>query len=275
MREKTLKFSASQLKSWQSCALQTKYSYIDGLPSPTGSAAMFGSAVHEAIDRFHKGATEEQAVNIFKEELTKQEPDYWNRMTTLTGYLDNGERMIREYVASQQWADYDVVSSEFRFMVDIGEHQVSGIVDILQLPHNHSSLDIVDLKTGRRPILDTLHLDIQFSLYIYATYQKEFWCGHPDEPDKYSGFENGEELFEYFKNIPRRGFWYDLKKNEPINVGDRTMRDFARIYRLIEQVARAVEHEVFIPTINGDTCTWCDYQDICPVYFSKDDDATS
>ena len=268
-----MKLSASQLKSWQSCALQTKYSYIDGLPSPMGSAAMFGSAVHEAIDRFHKGANEEQAVQIFIEEVTKQEPDYWNRMTTLTGYLDQGERMIREYIASLEWADYNVMASEFRFMVDIGEHQVSGIVDIMQLPHNHSSLDIVDLKTGRRPILDTLHLDIQFSLYLYATYQKEFWCGYPGEEDKYSGFEKGEELFEYFKDIPRRGFWYDLKKNEPINVGDRTMRDFARIYRLIEQVARAVEHEVFIPSINGDTCTWCSYNDICPVFFEKDEDA--
>ena len=161
-------------------------------------------------------------------------------------------------------------------MVDIGEHQVSGIVDAIELPHDHSSLDLIDFKTGRKPIMDALHLDIQFSLYLYASYQREFWEGHPDEPEKYSGIEDGSELFEYFQEIPRRGFWYDLKKGgDRIFVGDRTMRDFARLYRLMEQVARAVEYEVFIPTINQDTCTWCDHQDICPVYFDKDEDGVN
>lgn len=256
--------------------MQTKFSYLDEQtkPRPLGSAAMFGSAVHEAIDRWHKGATKEEAIRIFEEELTKREPDYWNRMTTLTGYLDQGPRIISEYIDAREWANSDVIASEFRFMVDIGEHQLSGIVDLMELQHDHSFLDIVDLKTGRRPILDTLHLDIQFTIYQWASYQKEFWCGHPDEPEKYAGFENGEELFEYFQKIPRRGWWYDLKKGERVFVGERISRDFGRLYRLIEQVARAIEYEVFIPTIDGDTCTWCDHTDICPVYFESEVNAS-
>lgn len=178
--------------------------------------------------------------------------------------------MLEGYVIYQEMNPADVIASEFRFMVDIGEHQISGIVDSLELPHDHSSLNIIDAKSGRRPIFDTLHLDIQFSIYCWASMQKEFWTGYPGEEDKYHGIENGEELFEKFSTLPREGYWFDLKTSEAIYVGDRTGRDFGRLYRLIEQVARAVEYDVYVPTLNGDTCTWCDFQDICPVSFDND-----
>ena len=266
-----MKFSASQLKNWSKCQLQSKFKYIDNLPDTTGSSAWFGSAVHEALDQFHKGKTEEEAIQIFMNIMNGPEPDYWNRTTTLTGFKDLGPRMIREYCQAEKWKTSDVSGSEIKFMVDIGDHQLSGIVDYLELPHDHSKLKIVDFKTGKRPIKDTLYLDIQFGIYSYASYQKEFWCGHPDDPEKYPGLPNGEELFEYFKDIPREMIWYDLKKNEEVSVGGREMRDYARIYRLIEQVARAIEFEVYVPTIDGDTCTFCDFKDICPVYFSENE----
>ena len=261
-----MKFSASMLKTFQECALQAKFSYMDQRPQQTGSAALFGSTVHEAIDMYHNGHTEEQCVAYFIDFMNNNEPDYWNRRTTLSGYLDQGVTMIREYVKSRQWSDTEVIASEFRFMVDIGEHQFSGIIDSLMLPNDHSALYIVDNKTGKRPILDALYLNIQFTGYHWATYQKEFWCGYPGQEDKYSGFENGEELWEYFKDIPREGYWLDLKKMEYIYVGPRGPLDFARMYRLMEQVSRAIELDACIPTIDESTCTWCPYQDVCPVY---------
>ncbi len=594
-----MKFSASMLKTFQECALQAKFSYMDQRPQQTGSAALFGSAVHEAIDMYHNGHTEEQCVAYFIDFMNNNEPDYWNRRTTLSGYLDQGVTMIREYIKSRQWSDTEVIASEFRFMVDIGEHQFSGIIDSLMLPNDHSALYIVDNKglaldtpiptptgwttmrdiqvgdevfsssgevcrvttkssvhmnpcyklifddgkeiicdhehfwktlsgqqknqqkemvltteeikatlfsnsaqpqrqhrilntqplrleevdlpihpyilgywlgngkhssseitssdqevydkfielgykvgddisaakstgcdtktvygirsdlikldlmknkhvpniymrasieqrlellrglmdsdgcwsqkrneciftntnkklseavyelvcslgwkpylwsgpyegfgvtgtvyrvtfvpfemnpfhlsrkaklvridgssmcrrriiqdviqiptiptqciavdspdntylcekemivthnTGKRPILDALYLNIQFTGYHWATHQKEFWCGYPGQEDKYSGFENGEELWEYFKDIPREGYWLDLKKMEYIYVGPRGSLDFARMYRLMEQVSRAIELDACIPTIDESTCTWCAYQDICPVY---------
>lgn len=266
-----MKFSASMLKNWQTCSLQAKFNYIDGMPQASGSAAIYGSAVHEAIDMFHKGATEEEAVEVFKTYMNDNPPDYYNRMTSFTGYMDQGPKMIHEYIDQRKWATGDIIASEKRFMVNFGEHQLSGIVDYMELSHDHSELRVVDLKTGKRPIMDALHLNIQMTIYYYASLQKEFWCGHPDDPEKYSGFDNGEELYEHFKSVPRKVFWYDMKKNEPIYVGDRTMKDFARLYRLCEQVDRAMQYEVFVPTIDENSCVWCPYQEICPVYFGADD----
>jgi RecB family exonuclease len=253
------------------CSLQAKFGYIDKIPQSSGSAAVYGSAVHEAIDSYHKGKTLDEAVEVFRNYMNSNEPDYWNRMTSFTSYMDQGPKMIADYIDQRKWSTTDVVASEFRFMVPFGEHQISGIVDILELSHDHSLMKIVDLKTGKRPIMDALHLNIQFTIYEWASHQKEFWCGHPDEPEKYAGFENGEELYEHYKSIERKAYWYDLKKQEEIYVGPRSMKDYARLYRVCEQVARAVEHEVFVPAINENTCVWCPYQDICPMYFEADE----
>lgn len=218
----------------------------------------------------NKGMSLGDAKAYLLERLQSEQPDYWNRRTTLSAYLEKGPAMLEGYAEYQRFNPADVIASEYRFMVDIGEHQISGIVDLIELPHDHSCLKLVDLKTGRRPIFDTLYLDIQFLIYYWASTRKEFWTGYPGQEDKYHGIENGEELYEYFSNIPRESYWFDLKSSESIYTGDKTGRDFGRLYRIIEQVARAVEYDVYVPTLNGDTCPYCDFQDICPVYFDND-----
>lgn len=265
-----MKVSASQLRSWQNCSLEAKFSYIDKRGRSTGSAAWFGTIVHEALDSMNKGTSLEDAQDYLLSRLQSEQPDYWNRRTTLNNYLEQGPAMLASYEEYRKFSPVDVIASEFRFMVDIGEHQLSGIVDAIELPHDHSVLRLIDYKTGRRPIFDTLHLDVQFLIYQYASMQREFWVGYPGEEKRYHGIEDGEELFEKFSTIPREAYWFDLKAGEPIFVGEKTGRDFARLYRLIEQVARAIEYDVYVPTLNGDTCTICDHTDICPVYFDSD-----
>ena len=265
-----MKFSASQLKKWQECSLQAKYRYLDDLPEETGSAAVYGSALHEACDQINKGCELDEAIDVFRNYMHSNPIDYYNRTATFTGYMDSGPKIVEMFFDHRRWSPRKVLASEFRFMVPMGEHEISGIVDCLEVDDAHSFLAVSDYKSGRRPIYDQLYLDIQMTLYHWATMQEEFWLGHPSDPEKYTGFENGEEMFHHYQNLERKTFWHDLKKGEEVYAGPRTMRDFARLYRVIEQVTRAVEKEVFVPTINANTCTFCSYTDICPVYFEND-----
>ena len=82
---------------------------------------------------------------------------------------------------------------------------------------------------------------------------------------------NGEELWERFKDIPRKTIWYDLKKNQDVIIPPHNDLDYGRLYRSMEQISRAVDLEVFVPNISGDSCSWCSYQEICPVYFDPID----
>ena len=268
-----MKFSASMMKTFHKCSLQAKFNYIDKIPQQTGSAAWFGSIIHSALELMGNGGTLEDALKQFNYDINASEPDYWNRRSSYTQYKDQGQNMLTDFAYKDRWTENNIIASEHKFMIDIGDHQLRGIVDALSFPKDVSSLDIIDWKTGSRPTNDNLRLDVQFTAYEYASYQKEFWCGYPGNEDKYPGMINGEELWERFKDIPRKTIWYDLKKNQDVIIPPHNDLDYGRLYRSMEQISRAVDLEVFVPNISGDSCSWCSYQEICPVYFDPIDKA--
>lgn len=102
--------------------------------------------------------------------------------------------------------------------------------------------------------------------YLYAAQQKQFWCGYEPEIDKYKGFENGEELWERYKDYEFTGVWYDLRNAKEYPVGPRTQLDYQKLYRCLDSIARVVELDAYMPDISGDTCGICSYKDICPLY---------
>lgn len=272
-----MKFSASMIKTWMNCGLQAKFSYIDELPQLQNAAASFGSCVHSALENYNKGDDIEEVVNHFvyywdnPHELGV-EPETWPKRTSHAGYREKGINMLYEYHENLQWSSREILGTEYRFCVPFGDHELSGIVDLLEVPNNKPILKIVDYKTGRRPNYDNLYLDIQFTAYSFASTKKEFWTGNGEE--KYPGFPNGEELFEKFKDYERHAIWYDLQNNKEYDCGPRDDKDFMRLYRCCEQIARAVEYEVFVPSINGNSCMWCSYTDICPAYIPVHESGT-
>lgn len=266
-----MKASSSQLKTWGKCSLQAKFQYVDKIDRwETGSAAHMGSGVHLGLEHLHNGGTVDEAVKIFQDYFDATEPTYWNRGGSRSKCLDIGRKMIRNYADVYKWETHVTLGVEKRFMIPFGEHTISGIVDHIQTDKNYSVLYLDDLKTGAKPNMDTLHLDLQFTVYEYASYQPEFWIGmesdDPKWPDKYSGFENGEELYEKFKDVPRKNRWVDLKTTKFIDVGNRTEFDYGRLYRMLEMIQRAIDTETYVPSITADACSWCSYHDLCPVY---------
>lgn len=121
------------------------------------------------------------------------------------------------------------------------------------------------------PNFDNLYLNIQMTIYYYASLQKEFWTGYDDGSGKYVGFENGEELWEKFKQKKRQVIWHQLSKNRELNCGKRDDKDFLRLYRCMQEISKAVEHDVFVPCISGDTCTFCSFTDVCYAYISPNE----
>ncbi len=266
-----MKFSASQLKAWQGCALRASFIYVDKMDRySVGSSAHFGTCVHLALENFHNGVDLDSCIQIFRDAYDEIEPDYYNQRTSRSRFLDMGPKMISDYADSVSWEDHITLGSEFRFMVPFGSHTISGIVDHLHVSSNGKTVYVDDLKTGKRPNMDSLHLDLQMTSYDWAIRQREFWVGvesdDPDWPDKYCGLSNGDELFEKYKDAEIVVRWVDLKKPEFVNVGKRDEFDYARLYRMMEMIDRAVETKTFVPCISADTCKFCEFKDICPVW---------
>lgn len=266
-----MKFSPSKIRAFMSCSLMAKFNYEDQVPQLQNAAASFGTAVHLALELYNETQDEQAAIDCFLYAWDNPEefdinPQFYFPRTSYGDYRERGVKFIQNYVESYKWIKRDIIATEHRFCVDMGEHQLSGVVDILETEVGSKELKIVDLKTGKRPNANNLHFDIQFTSYLYAAQQKQFWCGYEPEIDKYQGFENGEELWERYKDYEFTGVWYDLRNAKEYPVGPRTQLDYQKLYRCLDSIARIVELDAYMPDISGDTCGICSYKDICPLY---------
>jgi hypothetical protein len=271
-----MKFSASLMKTWMACPLQARFSYIEGLPQLNNAAASFGSCVHAALEQFNKGCDLDTAIEWFQyyweqPEVLGVTPETWPKRTSYAGYREKGIDMVKNYAEVQAWSNRTVLATEHKFCVPFGDHQLSGIVDVLELTNN--KLKIVDLKTGARPNYDNLYLNIQFTIYMLASLKKEFWVGNGEA--KYPGMENGEELFDKFRGAQRQGIWFDLRNCKEYDVGRRDDRDYMRLYRCCEEIDKAIKANVFVPCISGDSCNWCAYTEICPAFVPEHESGVS
>lgn len=264
-----MKVSASYLKSFMHCSLQGKYQYIDRLPQLQNAAASFGTAVHLAIELYNNTDHDvEAAIKCFLFAWDNPEefditPQFYFPRTSYGQYRERGVEFIRNYHENYQWIEREIIATEHRFCVDFRDNQISGVVDIIETEVGSNQLKITDLKTGKRPNKQSLGFDVQFTAYLYAAQQKEFWTGYDE---KYVGLPNGEELYERFKDFEFVGIWSDLKNSKDYPVGPRTESDYDRLAYVLDSISRAIEHEVFVPDISGDTCGICSYQDLCPIY---------
>lgn len=254
-----MRLSSSGLKTWGACALQAKYHYVDKLPEQQSAASTFGTCVHDAIELFLVCRDVDEAVERFLHvwdhpEVLDIVPDFYFRRTSFGYYRERGMEMVRAYAAEFDFNSIEILAIEHPFHLEFGEHQLSGFIDILQI--KNGVLQIVDLKSGQPPVKADLRLDVQFTVYCYASMQEEFWDTIP----------NGPELFKRFDGEQRDMIWWDLRNKKPLNAGERHEGDFRRMYHATEQVAKALEHEVFVPTITGATCGFCSYKDVCEAY---------
>lgn len=265
-----MRLRQSTLKRWINCPLQAHLDEVIIQPRRVNGKAVFGTIVHHCLEQYNGGKPVEACVELFRELWDKpstitEEPTYWPKYTTYGGLRTKGVEIIQEYDLKNRWESRQVICSEQRFLVPFGDHELEGTIDHIETRKSgkgSKTLRIVDFKTNsKKPTFVDLRLNIQFTVYIYATMQEEFWVGNgPDYP----GIPGGEKLFQQLQNSPRRGIWYHLMLNQEVDAGGRDDDDFLRLYRLITQIERAQEAQVFVPHI-GEACTFCDYTANCGI----------
>ncbi len=267
----------SELRVWTSCPLQAHLNQIHPVEQPTHAKTTFGVVVHHCLDQYHKGVDIEECVTLFKSywhdpERITVKPQVWSKGMTYGGLRERGIEILRSYHARNKWEDRQILASEHRFRVPFGDHELTGTVDFLEIKRDgrgRKTLRISDLKTSSKaPTLQELKLNLQFTVYIYASLQPEFWIGNgPNFP----GIADGAAWFEELRTVDRRGVWFHLMNGREIDAGERDDDDFMRLYRLINEIERAQEAQVFVPHI-GDACTFCPHTQHCNVTIPKRDE---
>lgn len=114
---------------------------------------------------------------------------------------------------------------------------------------------------GRRRLVDvttstgTFIADGLVTHNCYATTRPEFWANLAGG--------RGPELFEQYRDLPRWGEWVQLTGPKRMDAGERTQRHYNRLTMAVDALAASVAMRIFVPTISGDTCKFCDHRKRC------------
>lgn len=268
----------SDLKMWAKCPLLYKFHYLDGLQREQSGSLTYGSVIHHCVEFLEKTGDLDAAIALF-ERLWAQptlldptyQPQYYVRGTSWKKFFETGPKVLRDWHSIFSWDSSLVLAHEYSFEVPIGQngHTLHGTVDKIEISFKATAYEgrggpvvkVVDFKTDKKqPTYDYLAEDLQFSAYAYATTQREFWAnlGGDDAWRRYLGYE-------------RHGEWIQLSGPKRMDAGIREQRHFNRIAMAVDALADSVAMRIFVPTISGETCRYCEFRKPCGLPELDDD----
>jgi len=250
-------YSHSRLGAFENCPLSYKFHYIDGIRREGESVEAFlGSRYHDTMEKLYaelkfKTATVEELKNYFNEQWEEK----WNdgilvvkKDRTEEDYKKIGLRSIEDYYKRHHpFKEGRVLGIEKRIMIDLdgtGKYRLRGYIDRL-METRDGHYEIHDYKTsGSLPEQSYLDSDRQLALYEIGV--RAAW---PDAKDI--------DLVWHYVTFDK-----EMRSRRAAGQLEELRSD---IIALIDKVEAA---EDFPPTESA-LCSWCDYQDICPLFAHK------
>lgn len=271
----------SDLKTWAKCPLIYKFQNIDGLTREQSGSLTFGSIIHHCIQHLEETQDLAGSLLLFQELWIQPtlldptyQPQYYVRGTSWKKFMERGEQVLRDWWGIASWDSAVTIGREHTFEVPIGRngHTLFGTADKVEIAFRAdinaglggNVLKIVDYKTDKKtPTYDYLAEDLQFSAYAYASMQREFWTNI-----------GGDEAWQRHLSLPRYGEWVQLSGPKRMDAGIREQRHFNRIEMAIDALAESVGMRIFVPTISGETCRYCEFRKPCGLPELDDDGNT-
>lgn len=259
----------STIRQYMECALRYNFA-SQGAPREQSSAMSFGTVIHEAVLHMEVQGSLEAGLALFTlmwDDLDTHGLgyDYLIPRNSHSGYRDLGHKILFDWWALIQWESDIVLGREYQFSVPLGEHTLTGTADkvaLRRLKGGVMAVLISDYKTGaKQPTRDYLQHDIQFHAYSYATTRPEFWADIP----------HGAELFEQYRDAPRANEWVHLRSTKRIDAGFRSQVHYNRLKYAVDQIEQSAALGIFVPTISGSTCEFCEFRKVCGLPSREDE----
>lgn len=243
-----MKFSYSEISTYQNCPLQYRFRYVECRPSLPSPALSFGKSVHDALEWLYSGPTPDPP--SLGEVVARLEANWdgegYSSPAEEARYFYQAraalELYYRNHVEGAPEGFRLPAAVEYKFRVDLGFCDLTGVIDRLdRLPEG--GFEVIDYKTNRRlPPAKRLKEDLQLPLYHLAA--EKIW-----------EIPVSRVTFHYLLLDHR--FTYQV-----------TPRRVEETLAEVERVARCVESEQFEPCRNN-LCPWCDYLEECSLMAGK------
>ncbi len=247
-----MRISYSALSTYQTCPLKYKYQNVDHIKEPKSKEAVFGTLVHSVMQYVHSPAliqpSLEDALDFFSQNWNEE---VWADELEERAAFSQGVKIIQDYYAKNDPADFTIVDLESRFAIEIGDertgqHIIAGVID--RIDKTADGYEIIDYKTSKKmPSQETVDTNLQLSIYL-----KAFLARYPKER---------ANLDDITVSL------YFLKHGAKLSA-KRTEEQLAELDRIFLDVIASIEAGKFDPVLSP-LCDWCGYQRICPLWKHK------
>ncbi len=235
------RYSASSLKTYDSCPLKFKFQHVLKIPSQPRIFFDFGSVMHTVIE--HLGKMKKEGNVPTRHDAHRVLSLFWPKTAFLTATQEQEKketaiRILDTYLAWEQENENSVLSCEESFTFSLGDTTFTGSIDrIEQTPG--AAFRVIDFKTGKKPSTLTkaaIPEEIQLNLYSLA-------------------------LHTIHGTLPERASFFYLEDGKFVDYTPtaETIRGFEE---KLTRMMTAIRNREFSPK-PGWGCQYCDYAMLC------------
>ncbi|MEA3506776.1 MAG: ATP-dependent DNA helicase [Elusimicrobiota bacterium] len=234
VRDIPVEFSVTKIETYIRCPLLYKFRYVLDIPEPPSeenfSAALFGSAVHRALEEYYKlkplgpADMKEKIKSLILSSGVGQkiyDESYSARTAEIVESIRNSD-MLKP--------PEEIISTEQPFVLDVDGKRIKGTIDRIDRSPG-GGVHLIDYKTAGSA--DTAHYRLQISIYMEAL----------------------KEIFN-FKDITPYIYFVSINRIEEV-------RPLKFVKMRVKSAVSGIQGEKFSP-IPGSHCRWCPYTNICP-----------
>jgi len=226
---------------YQTCPLQYRLQYIDGLKPKDKWYFSFGSTIHLCAEFFFRvkvppPPTLEELLQFYEQ---KWHPEGYESAEEEANYKAYGREILTAFWKIHRRDFRMPLAVEKMFYIDVGDVKLKAFIDRVDKLES-GGLSIVDYKTNKELFTtDYLQKDLQLTLYQLAA----------------------EQLWQ----LPvEKLTLYHMRSNTPVSCSGRGPIQLNDAKHLVLDVADKINQQIF-PATENDYCP-CDFPEYCPYY---------
>ena len=239
-------FSFSQLNSFKTCPLQYKYQYILKIPTTPSAAESFGTAIHQALQKFYAEFLKNKKINqkdllaIFEKTWI---PVGYASSTHQIRMKNEGKKMLINFYKKLHSPDLKIIALEKLFKIKISNDIfLTGKIDRIDKVNKYG-VEIIDYKTGKKPNEREITKNLQLTIYAMAAIDKNLFN---------KKLADINLTFYYLQPMEK----ITLKKNE-----EDLIKTKEEIINMVEEIRKNE-----FPADPGKHCDFCPYKIICEAW---------
>ncbi len=249
-----MRISFTALQTFKTCPLKFKLSQIDRIRTPKMPEAVFGTLMHDCLEKVYNPnretpATEQEILDYLNK---KWSPEIYKDPVRETSDFASAVKIIKDFFAKNNPADAQIVSLERSFgipiMVGDREYQITGKIDRIDKTPD-DSFEIIDYKTAKKMPAQK-YIDDNLQLAVYHLGLVSLW----------PQIESDDRPVQTSLYFLRHGEKLSSRKNK-----ENLKEARAEIMKDLLEVENQQQKNEW-RAIPNPLCSWCGYKHLCPMF---------